>query len=183
MIIKCAKKMRKSIIHADKLLKNGIPIELDEDTVESTNCYAYSLGIMYNGIRCLHYSPGYTEGVKYQGTGREELMKKTEIDFRNLKISFRRVLLDQDVQLKENEYLIKLFFYPRTNDLPSGDFHFIRQDPKTKKWFHKLGWYNQPTLVNQNNGIGTEPNRLIVSGGSCSYIIYQPVCYYIITET
>lgn len=182
MIIKCVRKMRKSIIHTEKLLKNGIPIELDEDTVESTNCYAYSLGIMYNGIRCLHYTPGYTESNKYKGTGSQELMRKTEIDLQNLKINFKRVPLEQIVELERNEYLVKLFFYASTDDLPSGDFHFIRQDPKTKKWFHKVGWYNQATLVKQNDSIGTEPNQLIIRCDSCYYIVYQPVCYYVIRE-
>ena len=181
MIIKCAKKMRKSIVCTAKLLKNGIPIELDEDTVETTNCYAYSLGIMYNGIRCLHYSPGYTEGMKYKGIGPQELMRKTEIDLHNLKINFRRVNLGQSIELKENEYLVKLFFYPHTTDLPSGDFHFIRQDPKSKKWFHKIGWYNQPVLVKQNDNIGEEPNQLILRDSN-SFLVYQPVCYYAITE-
>jgi len=181
-MIKCTKKMRRSIIYTHKLLRNGTPIELDENTVESINCYAYSLGIMYNGIRNRHYTPGYTESLKYKGTGLQELMWNTEIDFHNLKVLFRKITLEENSELKENEYLIKLFFCPATKDLPSGDFHFIRQDPKTKKWFHKIGWYNQPTLVKQNNDVGTEPKQLIIRTDSCDYIIYRPVCYYAITQ-
>lgn len=44
------------------------------------------------------------------------------------------------------------------------------------------GWHNQPTLVKQNDSIGTEPNQLIIRCDSCYYIVYQPVCYYVIRE-
>ena len=41
-------KIKNSIVRSKKLLEGGVPIQLDESTVKETNCYAYSMGIMYN---------------------------------------------------------------------------------------------------------------------------------------
>lgn len=187
MKIRNLRKIRKSIVRSDKLIENGLPTTLDEDTAETINCYAYAFGIMYNGVRYVHFSPGYTEYQKYMGISGLELMRKTEVDLNNLKIPYRKIMVEEEVKLQPNEYLVKVFYASRSEILPKGDFHFIRQDPKTEKWFHKVGWYDQPVLVTQSNDykkerVGTEPDQLIVRDDSCRYTIYQPVCYYAITE-
>lgn len=181
------RKVYKSIINSSKLFKNGRPNKLDENTTKSTNCYAYSLGIMYNSESWIRHSPGYTQKIRYQGISPEELMRNVKIDLKNLKIIFRCIGLGEKVELNPNEYLVKVFYAPPNSRLLCGDYHFIRKDPKTGKWFHKLGWHNQPCLVKLDNDykkkhLGEEPERITNREKDGFYFVYQPVCYLAITE-
>lgn len=181
------KKIRNSIINSSNLLEKNKPTILDEKTVKSINCYAYSLGIMYNGERGIHYSPGYTTNKKYNGISPEELMRYIELDLKNLRISFRRIELKEKFELDESEYLIKVFFTPQNSRMARGDFHLIRQDRKTQKWFHKMGWNNQPCLTQldcdyKKKHLGQEPNRITTRENDGFSFVYLPVCYLAITE-
>jgi len=42
------KDIKNSIVRSKDLIGGGTPIQLDESIVTETNCYAYSMGIMYN---------------------------------------------------------------------------------------------------------------------------------------
>lgn len=180
-------KIRNSIVHNSNLIKHGIPILLNEKTVKSTNCYAYALGIMYNGERYKHYKPGYTTNKEYNGISPKELMLYIEADLKNLNISFRRIELTQQFELKRNEYLTKVFFAPQNRKMPKGDFHLIRQDKITGKWFHKMGWNAQPCLTQldydyNKQYLGQEPDKITTCENDGFLFVYFPVCYLAITE-
>lgn len=178
----------KNTIRTSKyLLEGGNPIALDAETVGTTNCYAYSLGIMYHGIRGKDFIPGFTENLPYFGENAEELMKKIEIDLENLRISFRKIGLEEEIQLQENEYLVKVFYTPPNRKLPAGDFHFIRQDRATEVWFHKMGWHRQPDVVQSDPGYegpipGSEPSSITSHDNDGFSYEYAPVVYLAIIE-
>ncbi len=181
------RRVRKSIISGSKLFENGRPKNLDEDTLKSINCYAYSLGIMYNAESWIRHSPGYTQRIRYQGISPEELMRNVKTDLKNLKIMFRCIGLGEEIELNSNEYLVKVFYTPPNSRLLCGDFHFIRKDPKTGKWFHKMGWYNQPCLVRLDNDykkkhLGEEPDRITNREEDGFFFVYRAVYYLAITE-
>lgn len=142
--------IKESIVRSDNLLKGGVPIHLDETTVTATNCYAYSIGIMYNFLTKMRgfYNPGFTEHNRYMPEDTPEvLMQKVERDLENLSIRFREIKLGEKPELKENEYLVKVFMADPNEKIPNGDFHFVRQDRNTGRWFHKLGWNLQPAII------------------------------------
>lgn len=181
------KKVQKSIIPSSKVFENGKPKKLDADTLKSINCYAYSLGIMYNAEDWIKHSPGYTERIRYEGISPQELIRNVKTDLSNLKIVFRCFELGEQIELNSNEYLVKVFYTPKNARLSCGDYHFIRKDPKTGKWFHKMGWYNQPCLVKLDNNhkkrhLGREPDRITIRERDGFSFVYQPVCYLAITE-
>lgn len=179
--------IKDSIRRTCELLENGVPVILDKETAETTNCYAYSLGITYHGLKGRHFNPGFTEGLSYYGKEAEELMEKIQIDLKNLDISFRKLDLEEDKDLGENEFLIKVFYTPPNEKLPNGDFHFVRQDRKTGKWCHKLGWNRQPDLVQSDQGYegpipGSEPTTFTRHETDGFTYVYDPVGYFAITE-
>lgn len=179
--------VRKSIVCDSNLLKDGKPFPLPLSTAESINCYAYSLGIMYKKNKSINYVPGYTEKKFYNGTSPFELMRNITMDLNNLQIPFRRIELGEEINLRKNEYLVKIFYTPPNVELERGDFHLIRRDNVTGMWFHKMGWYKQPCLAQIDSKLkedfpGYEPERIISRADDGSFYIYQPVCYLAITE-
>lgn len=181
------KKIRKHIVCGSDLLKDGKPVPLSRDTASSINCYAYSLGIMYSKSGTINHIPGYTEKKSYKGTSPVELMQNIQIDLNNLRIPYRRIELDETITLNQSEYLIKVFYAPPNQFLDIGDFHLIRQDNKTGLWFHKLGWFKQPSLTQLDNdfkkeSLGYEPEIITCRGYDGSTYINYPVCYLAITE-
>ncbi len=181
------RRVRRSIVCSSNLLRDTKPIPLSSRNVESINCYAYSLGIMYNKSKKVNHVPGYTAGKYYEGISPLELVRNITIDLNNLQIPFRRIELDEDTELHENEYLVKVFYAPRSINLARGDFHFIRRDNVTGLWFHKMGWYKQPCLTQldydfKKEFLGCEPERITSREDDGSFIFYQPVCYFAITE-
>ncbi len=184
------KRIKNSIRKSWELLQTNNPIMLDEKTVKTTNCYAYALGIMYNGKRGIDFIPGFTKKCfnHVQNIENEEqLMKKIQIDLENLSISYRRIGLEEEKQLKENEYLVKVFYTPPNKELPKGDFHFVRQDRDTQIWFHKMGWNRQPEIIKSDPEgkqiiPGTEPTTITWYGNNGFYYVYTPVEYLAITE-
>ncbi len=151
--------IKESIIRSDCLLKGGVPKCLDETTVVSTNCYAYSIGIMYNFMTKMRgfYNPGFTERDRYRaGDTPEDLLEKVRHDLENLGIKFREIQLKEEVNLKSNEYLVKVYMADPNIKIPDGDFHFIRQDKASGMWFHKLGWERQPDIVQADPGYEKE---------------------------
>lgn len=147
--------IKDSIIRSDCLLKGGVPVTLDETTVVSTNCYAYSIGIMYNFMTKIRgfYNPGFTERDKYMPDDTpEDLMEKVHHDLENLGIKFREINLGEKAKLRKNEYLVKVYMADPNEKIPNGDFHFIRKDKDSGMWFHKLGWQRQPDIVKPDPG-------------------------------
>ena len=177
------KKIRKSILRSNELLNNGTIKPLDEITVKKTNCYAYSLGIMYNADKDWYYDLGFTENSIQYYVQPDLIIEKTCKDLDNLEIKYRKIDLNGDKTLKDNEYLIKMFYKLPTGSYDCGDFHFIRQDKRTKKWFHKMGWYAQPEFVKDDNethfefDAEGEPKRFYYMSS-----LYSPLMYFAITE-
>lgn len=176
------KKIRKSILRSSELLNNGTVKSLDKITVKKTNCYAYSLGIMYNAEGD-DYDVGFTEDTIQYCAQPEVIIEKTCKDLDNLKIKYRKIDLEGDKTLKENEYLIKMFYKLPKGRLDEWDFHFIRQDKRTKKWFHKMGWYDQPEFVKDDYETHFEfdfegvPKEFYYRSS-----LYKPLVYFAITE-
>ena len=170
-------KIRKDIVRSSDLLENGKPKLLDEEVLEEVNCYWYALGIIREQDE-FKSNPGFTEEYKYyfEYPGKNIFLGLIEKDLKNLNLKYRIFGLNSTIELKENEYLIKVLICYEDD----YDFHFVRQDPKTKLWFEKDGFYNQPELSQPNpkNGkIGNEP-ELLKQGND----IYKPVFYIAITE-
>lgn len=181
------RKIKNTIRRSEDLLQGNNPIVLDEEIVETTNCYAYSLGIMYHGIMGKHFHPGFTENLQYYRENAEELMEKVIIDLRNLGISFRKLELEEKKELKENEYLVKVFHTPPNKKIPAGDYHFIRQDRQTGIWFHKIGWYRQPEIVRSITEFRaeiseSEPLTFTAQYDYSFFYVYNPVAYLAIAE-
>ena len=172
------KKIRKSIVRSKDLVTiYGQPKELSKAIVFHANCYAYALGIMelaYNHF----YNPGFTEYSPIQtifGRSTEVFLKRIFIDLKNLKIKYRKIEIGESIKLAKNEYLIKVFY----NVEKGIDFHFIRQDPRTELWFHKVAWNQQPCLVQNGVEIGIDPDEITSINGD---VKYSPICYIAIRE-
>lgn len=151
--------IRNSIVRGKDLLNEGFPISLDEITVKQTNCYAYSLGIMFNCFTKIRgfYSPGFTEHDNYKPEDSSEvLLNKIRRDLKNLHINYRDILVKGNAKLQDNEYLVKVYMANPNEKLPNGDFHLIRQDRASGKWFHKLGWFRQPDIFQCDPGFEDE---------------------------
>lgn len=184
--------IKDSIVRTSDLLKGGVPINLDETTVTSTNCYAYSIGIMYNFLTKMRgfYNPGFTEHNRYMPEDTPEiLMQKVERDLENLSVRFREIKLGEKIELKENEYLVKVFMADPNEKIPNGDFHFVRQDRNTGKWFHKMGWELQPAIIRSDpeydDGTtceGEEPDNFISHWKDGFTFKYYSVGYLAIEE-
>lgn len=151
--------IRNSIVRGKDLLNGYFPISLDEETVSNINCYAYSLGIMFHTFTKLRgfYNPGFTEHNDFHsGDTDETLLEKIHRDLNNIGINYRDIVINSDVHLKENEYLVKVYMVNPNEKIPKGDFHFIRQDRASGKWFHKLGWFRQPDIFQCDPGFEDE---------------------------
>lgn len=168
------------------LTSQNTVVPLSKKATQSLNCYAYALGITFSGNSKQHYFPGFTI-QKFPLITPKLLCKFFTIDLKNLGIRYRKIGLDESTDIMENEYLIKLFYSSPNSYLPDGDFHFVRQDPKSKLWFHKLGWKNQPELVQScvpknNTLLGTEPIEFdfVDSNNNLAYKL-EPICYFAIS--
>ena len=177
--------MKNSIVGTSELIDSSGNVKpLDEKTVLNTNCYAYSLGIMYNHD-CFSDYWSYTVGFTTNThtcihSDPDRLVEQIKCDLMFLGLKYRYIPLNGNVSIKSNEYLIKVFHIPPFPDYPKCNFHFIRQDPKTKLWFHKWGWFRQPeyckpTSKYEGPSIGFEPNFIETPLFKCN-----PVCYFAI---
>lgn len=184
-------RIKNSIVRSENLLKGGVPIQLDESTVTETNCYAYSMGIMYNSFTKIkgYYNPGFTEYERLSGDETSEiLMEKIRTDLNHLGIQFREIGLEKKIELEGNEYLVKVFKADINEKLPRGDFHFIRQDRESKKWFHKMGWQRQPDIIQSDPGFddesipGVEPDTFTINCDNGFTYMYYSVGYLAIKE-
>lgn len=177
------RKIRRSIQRTRKLLKNNKVKRLDEKTVEHTNCYAYSLGIMYHGEKGRDFEIGFTEHILDEMVNPKEIIENICTDLKNLRISFRMINLEEEKILGDKEYLIKAFYAKSTLRYPPGDFHFIRQDKISGKWFHKMGWHRQPEFVYSNS---EEQVYFDDDGEPIAFLntefLYKPLAYFAITE-
>lgn len=186
--------IKNSIVRSKDLLEGGVPIQLDESVVTETNCYAYSMGIMYNKNTKLRgfYNPGFTEYERIDGTeDKEMLINMIKADLCNIGIQFRVLDLEDEVELGDDEYLVKVFKADINKEIPRGDFHFIRQDKESKKWFHKLGWKRQPDIIQSDPGYeedddaipGAEPGSFTTHCKDGFKYMYYPIVYLVIKES
>ena len=168
--------IKNSILRSEDLFNDGVSITLDLELEELVNCYAYAIGIMYPKYI---FNPGFSQNLKYYGKEPEELMVKISIDLENLGKSFRRFSLNNKINLGESEHLIKVFYSSPNPKSKYGDFHFIRQDPKTGFWFQK--WKKQqPKIIPPSLGFEFGPN-VINSFWKDGFIFkYEAVGYFAI---
>ena len=164
-----------SIVHTSDIIENAKPKVLPKRIVETINCYAYSLRIMYPGGEHTNwYNPGFTRCGNFYMLGDEKsLIKNVSIDLENLGIEHRIYKLSENVRLEDGEYLIKVF-------LSYDDYHFISYDSTNDIWFHKMGWYMEPKLIKpskkemkKNSKFGNEPETI----GD-----YMPIGYFAVKE-
>ncbi len=172
--------IKRSILPTSSLFYNGDTVDIVDDVAYMINCYAYAIGSMYVGdvrARGVAYEPGFTENIGHQW--RTDTARKVMMDLGNLGISARQLSLEEPIETatREGEYLVKL--YLKTG--PREDFHFVRRDPITGIWFHKIGTLNQPmrcSLMPEN----PKQNLTVWWCQSNQYVEYAPVCYFTITE-
>lgn len=181
-------KIKSCIVRTKDLIKNGEPIELDENICISINCYAYALGILYEGNEKIPFNPGFTDGLLYLRPTPEQLIKNICTDLKNLNIPFRKFDLKDDITLLKHEYLIKVFYCKSVALLNNGDYHFIRQDPKTGYWFQKCGIFQQPEILQSNFSYSNhltieEPDIIISTNSEGSSYQLLPIAYFAIKET
>ena len=179
------KEMKESFVTENRLfsVKNRDVIPLSEELALKINCYAFAIGCLCPSETGEDYVPGFTENSPYES--QEDLTQKVILDLTNLGRSFRKLSLFGPRDLKENEYLIKLFYTQPSKDMPCGDFHFLRQNKETKIWYHKPGFYNQPVVASIVNSSETilDPDELIfVDQETKKPYIYYPICYFAIEE-
>lgn len=185
------KDIKNSIVRSKDLIGGGTPIQLDESIVTETNCYAYSMGIMYNKNTKNrgYYNPGFTECETLNGReNKEMLISMIQKDLDNIGIRFRVLDLEDEVKLRDDEYLVKVFKTEINEKLPRGDFHFVRQDRESQKWFHKFGWKLQPNIIqsdpeyNDDSIPGEEPDSFTTHCKDGFQYMYYPVVYLVIKE-
>ena len=136
------------------------------ENIFETNCYAYALGldIAESEICDDAYAPG-TISNSLKSLANQELFRYSELleclysDFDALGISYREVLPQE--QIPADEWKIALFtsraYYSDNIDL-LDDYHFLRQHPNSI-WYHKVGWYNYPTNMDDNSKPITNPTN------------------------
>ena len=135
--------IRNSIVNEDKLISNDYKeiLELEDKICKRINCYAYCLGIMDSSI---FYIPGFTIEKEYDEDSKESFLLSICEDLKNLEIKYRKFGINDEINLKPNEYLIQALFIPNDCDLYfRHSFHFSRMS-KNGKWFAKEGKLNQP---------------------------------------
>ena len=180
-------KLKACIVRTKDLVKNDEPLELDEHISTSINCYAYALGILYDGDKEIPFNPGFTDGLLYLRPTSEQLIENICTDLTNLNLQFRKFDLKDEITLLKHEYLIKVFYCQSVDFLDNGDYHFIRQDPKTGYWFQKCGILQQPQLLQSNFSYSNhlsieEPDLIISTTPKGHYYKLLPIAYFAIKE-
>ena len=108
------------------------------------NCYAYALGIMYPSRNL--YNVGFTTDTKYKDISREKFISLICEDLKNLGIKYRIFKINDEIKLRENEYLIQALYVSKELYYKE-DFHFLRQS-KAGFWYAKDGYDNiKPALT------------------------------------
>lgn len=170
--------IQSSILRSEDLFQDGVPITFDLEEKKLINCYAFSVGITYPKDI---FNPGFSQNLQYYGREPEEIMVKTYIDLETLGKRFRRLGLENEIILGENEYLIKAFYTPPNKKSTIGDFHFIRQDKQTGFWFQKYKG-KQPEILPPNLVPKLGPDIINASFDDGSVFKYEAVGYFAITE-
>lgn len=136
------------------------------ENIFCTNCYAYALGLDIAEFEICDYAyaPG-TISNSSKSLANQEIFKYSELieclysDFEALGISYREVLPQEEINA--DEWKIALFttsaLYSNKPELLE-DYHFLRQHPNTN-WYHKNGWYNYPTIMDDKCKPITDPSK------------------------
>lgn len=180
--------MNKKIKRSGELIQNGIALTLPSAISQGINCYAYALGVTFPIERKIgSYHPGYFTGnsiinfsdIEKLKTAISEDIYASGREHRCIECS--KNVSVENILLREDEYLIKLFCLKPSEDYKYGNFHVMRQDPISKKWFHKEGWYSQPGVVFQkyfSDGQVNEPILYYINDFK-----FEPVYYFVIKES
>ena len=123
------KKMKKII---NSIVKNGKLDSGDSEKIYGLpsksrariNCYAYALGIMHPARNL--YDVGFTTDTKYKDISREKFISLICEDLKNLGIKYRIFKINDEIKLRENEYLIQALYVSKELYYKE-DFHFLRQ--------------------------------------------------------
>lgn len=172
--------MKKHFVPENRLfsVEENNTIPLPEDLIEHINCYAFSIGCLYPGEPGMDYIPGFTTGELF--TSNEDLIKKVCLDLANFDRHFRKLSFFGPKNLKDDEYLVKVFYSSPSEVCPQGEFHFIRQNRDTGIWYHMPGHSKQPCIIELvGSHVNAEPDELI---GEDMRTFYYPLGYLAIGE-
>ena len=121
----------------------------------STNCYAYALGLdvatnhMEFSTDRIIYNPGYFGGKMLNSPfTKEELLISILMDTDRLDLYSYSV--NPSYKLMDGEWKIALFGAITDEKNMFKDFHFLRQT-KNGIWTHKLGFASAPIDIDSNN--------------------------------
>lgn len=124
---------------------------------DSTNCYAYALGIDLSKEEIYPLSnlnPGTFSG-HFLGNpfSTKDLLTYIDEDLYCLGLKSKEV--DYDYKLEKGEWKIAVM---KTSDFNNGicDYHFLRQ-VSPNKWMHKKGFYTPPTNLDSRGKIIINP--------------------------
>lgn len=125
---------------------------------DSTNCYAYALGldIPERNIMDGAYRLG-TIGLLKEEIDPCFLLyyskeARLEKDLKAFKLKYEEVDPNERIEdtNKYSHFLISLFER-------DGDFHFLRKSKLDNTWWHKQGWNSAPKNTDDNNEVITDP--------------------------
>jgi len=123
--------------------------------IYTTNCYAYALGLDVNessicrnayhpGVMSKAFSPTILKETAFPY---DLFIKGIEQDLKALNLLYKEVEPDYITELDEWKMAVFIEIYTKNNTESEwliSDFHFLRTD-KNNIWFHKQGYYGQPS--------------------------------------
>ena len=114
--------------------------------IHTTNCYAYAAGWRYPAIdKFRDYVPGFLTGKPYSLQNITDLVKG---DLEAVGRKVYEIIYDIPDKLPEGEgYWIKFLHCEEKGD---EGIHFMRKDPKSGRWIHKMGWEMPPKVCVRN---------------------------------
>ena len=114
----------------------------------NTNCYSHAIGATYPELEI--YRIGAISNLKsidQKYTSKEEILNLLFEDLKTLKLKYEEIDLDNDVDLEENQYIIKLYIQ-FSSDGKIFDYHFIRFEDG--KWTEKRKLQRVSELYHEN---------------------------------
>ena len=142
-----------------KLIRKSINLTNDKwNNIETTNCYAFALGIDMdkNIINKYAYNPGVISNskinlAKYTAFNYEDLLYNIINDLKYLNINYEEINPNDLIDINEWKVAIFLKYYKcRCTNLIT-DYHFLREINGI--WYHKQGFNSYPTNLDSDNKI------------------------------
>ena len=126
-------------------------ISYPDELNETTNCYAFALGLRAKGNPQRDYIPGFLAG--YNGLPKDgtELEARVVADIEKLGRKVLEVIHASDIP----EHLPKakvgtVWIKALVGECIEGDIHFMVKNEESGRWIHKMGWTMPPKVVVRN---------------------------------